>query len=86
MEADAAIQVDSSLNASQHPDADPFQDFVLHPDLDDDYRQKTTLSSIIRIISIFSLSIPESWKSVNKRKALELKAQHRVGFVFQHTR
>ena len=56
--------------------------FVIHPDIHDDYRQENLFSKFLRLVSTFSLQIPDSWKSVNKRRALEAKAVHRVGFVF----
>jgi hypothetical protein len=59
------------------------KDFVIHPDIDDDYRQQNYISKSLMLISLFSTRIPDSWKSVNKRKsALESKAMLRVGFVF----
>jgi hypothetical protein len=59
------------------------KEFVIHPDLSDEYRQQDSMSKLFRLVSHFSTKIPDSWKSVNKRKqALEAKAMLRVGFVF----
>ena len=58
------------------------EDFVIHPDLADDYRQKTVMSSFVNFISSGSFHSQESWSTVNKRKELEEKALKRVGFVF----
>jgi hypothetical protein len=61
---------------------DMLKDFIIHPDIEDEYRQQNYISKLFMLISLFSTSLPESWKSVNKRKALEAKAMLRAGFVF----
>jgi hypothetical protein len=52
--------------------------FVIHPDLEDDFR----ITSIEKFLASGSFRTPETWKTVNNRKALEHKALARVGFVF----
>ena len=72
----------NSNEEHQPPDAETLKDFVIHPDMSDEYRQQDSISKIFRLVSHFSTRIPESWKTINKRKALERIALRRVGFVF----
>jgi hypothetical protein len=76
-------------NAANQPEAlnevntlKQHEDFVIHPDKNDTYRQQDAISKLSRLISLFSTSIPDSWETVNKRQALEARAMLRVGFVF----
>ncbi len=73
----SATQVDS-----QEQGCNDLEDFIIHPDLADDYRQKTVMSGFVNFISSGSSQTQKAWSTVNKRKKLEQKAIKRVGFVF----
>ena len=78
------VKKTESVNCGSKLRENAFQDseFVIHPDLTDDYRQQNFIAKLLRFVSLFSTSIPDSWKSVNQRRALEANAMLRVGFVF----
>jgi Ca2+-binding EF-hand superfamily protein len=67
---------------SKEQESKNLEDFVIHPDLADDYLQKTGMSKFINFIASGSFDTQISWSTVNKRKELERKAIRRVGFVF----
>ena len=75
----AAKEADSGAAEERASQADLKKlGFVIHPDLDDNYR----ISSVERFLASGSFTTPDSWKNARSRKQLEQTAMSRVGFVF----
>jgi hypothetical protein len=68
----------SAENNEERPVGEDLEDFVIHPDIDDDYR----ITIVERLLASGGFKVPDDWRNVRVRKRLECRAISRVGFVF----